>query len=102
MQGKRTESKGNQLESNITYLIAKQEADQVIGVNNAAYHGDLFRLKGLIRAGADPSKPDYDGRTALVRERLQINHRSNYCKYPNYLLKLSGENYLSRFYSNSP
>ncbi|XP_047069365.1 potassium channel KOR2-like [Lolium rigidum] len=65
LKGKRTESKGKQLESNITYLIAKQEADQVIGVNNAAYHGDLFRLKGLIRAGADPSKPDYDGRTAL-------------------------------------
>uniref|UniRef100_A0A453C2I6 Uncharacterized protein n=1 Tax=Aegilops tauschii subsp. strangulata TaxID=200361 RepID=A0A453C2I6_AEGTS len=37
----------------------------VLGVNNAAYHGDLFRLKGLIGAGADPSKPDYDGRTSL-------------------------------------
>jgi ankyrin repeat protein len=37
-------------------------------VNNAAYYGDLFRLKGLISAGADPSKPDYDGRTALVFE----------------------------------
>lgn len=49
-------------------LIAKQEAELVLGVNNAAYHGDLFRLKGLISAGADPSKPDHDGRTALVRE----------------------------------
>nr|QCT84044.1 potassium channel SKOR [Thinopyrum elongatum] len=65
LKGKTTESKGKQLESNITYLIAKQEADLVLGVNNAAYDGDLFRLKGLISAGADPSKPDYDGRTAL-------------------------------------
>ncbi|VAH48169.1 unnamed protein product [Triticum turgidum subsp. durum] len=65
LKGKRTESKGKQLESDITYLIAKQEADLVLGVNNAAYHGDLFRLKGLIGAGADPSKPDYDGRTSL-------------------------------------
>uniref|UniRef100_A0A453C2I2 Potassium channel n=1 Tax=Aegilops tauschii subsp. strangulata TaxID=200361 RepID=A0A453C2I2_AEGTS len=78
LKGKRTESKGKQLESDITYLIAKQEADLVLGVNNAAYHGDLFRLKGLIGAGADPSKPDYDGRTSLVREPLQINRQSNY------------------------
>ena len=41
-------------------------------MNNAAYHGDLFRLKGLISAGADPSKPDYDGRTALVCELSHI------------------------------
>uniref|UniRef100_A0ACD5UQV8 Uncharacterized protein n=1 Tax=Avena sativa TaxID=4498 RepID=A0ACD5UQV8_AVESA len=65
LKGKRTESKGKQLESNIKYLIAKQEADLVLGVNNAAYHGDLFRLKALISAGADPSKQDYDGRTSL-------------------------------------
>jgi ankyrin repeat protein len=56
------------LESDITYLISRQEAELVLGVNNAAYHGDLFRLKGLISAGADPSKPDHDGRTALVCE----------------------------------
>ncbi|TVU14283.1 hypothetical protein EJB05_37743, partial [Eragrostis curvula] len=62
---KETGSKGKQLESDITYLIARQEAELVLGVNNAAYHGDLFRLKGLISAGADPSIPDYDGRTAL-------------------------------------
>ncbi|KAL6652668.1 hypothetical protein ACP70R_011593 [Stipagrostis hirtigluma subsp. patula] len=65
LQGRKTESKGKQLESDITYLIARQEAELVLGVINAAYHGDLFRLKGLISAGADPSKPDYDGRTAL-------------------------------------
>lgn len=54
------------MESDITYLISRQEAELVLGVNNAAYHGDLFRLKGLVSAGADPSKPDHDGRTALV------------------------------------
>uniref|UniRef100_A0A0D9W5H6 Potassium channel n=1 Tax=Leersia perrieri TaxID=77586 RepID=A0A0D9W5H6_9ORYZ len=65
LKGKGTESKGKQLESDITYLLAKQESELVLAVNNAAYHGDIFRLKGLISAGADPSKPDYDGRTAL-------------------------------------
>ncbi|RCV33800.1 hypothetical protein SETIT_7G111600v2 [Setaria italica] len=65
LKGRKSESKGNQLESDMAYLISRQEADLVIGVNNAAYHGDLLRLKGLISAGADPSKPDYDGRTAL-------------------------------------
>ncbi|KAL5216240.1 hypothetical protein ABZP36_007641 [Zizania latifolia] len=65
LEGKGTESKGKQLASDITYLLAKQESELVLGVNNAAYHGDIFRLKGLISAGADPSKSDYDGRTAL-------------------------------------
>ncbi|GJN02817.1 hypothetical protein PR202_ga20203 [Eleusine coracana subsp. coracana] len=65
LEGKETGSRGKELESDITYLIARQEAELVLGVKNAAYHGDLFRLKGLISAGADPSKPDYDGRTAL-------------------------------------
>lgn len=65
LKGKETESKRKQLESDITYLLAKQESELVLGVNNAAYHGDIFRLKSLISAGADPSKSDYDGRTAL-------------------------------------
>ncbi|PUZ47316.1 hypothetical protein GQ55_7G155300 [Panicum hallii var. hallii] len=65
LKWRKTKSRGKQLESDITYLISRQEAELVLGVNNAAYHGDLFRLKGLISAGADPSKPDYDGRTAL-------------------------------------
>jgi hypothetical protein len=68
LQGRKAESKGNQLESDVAYLISRQEAELVLGVNNAAYHGDLLRLKGLISAGADPSRPDYDGRTALVFE----------------------------------
>lgn len=35
-------------------------------MNNAAYQGDLHLLQGLIRAGADPKKTDYDGRSPLV------------------------------------
>ncbi|KAK1300048.1 Potassium channel KOR2 [Acorus calamus] len=65
LKGKDTDSRIKQLESDIVYLIAKQEAELVLGVNSAAYHGDLYHLKGLINAGANPCKADYDGRTAL-------------------------------------
>lgn len=56
-----------QLESDISFHIGKQEAELSLKVNSAAYHGDLYQLKGLIRAGADPNKTDYDGRSPLVR-----------------------------------
>lgn len=63
-----------QLESDITFHIGKQEAELALRVNSAAYYGDLYQLKNLIRAGADPKKTDYDGRTALVCAlRLQTN-----------------------------
>ncbi|XP_020111469.1 potassium channel KOR2-like [Ananas comosus] len=65
LKGKGTALRIKHLESDITYLIAKQEAELVLRVNNAAYHGDLYALKGLINAGADPNKINYDGRTAL-------------------------------------
>ncbi|PKA57201.1 Potassium channel KOR2 [Apostasia shenzhenica] len=65
LKGKETDLRKKQLESDINYLITKQEAELALGVNSAAYHGDLFHLKGLINAGADPNKMDYDGRTAL-------------------------------------
>ncbi|KAJ4761793.1 potassium channel protein [Rhynchospora pubera] len=65
LKGKETDIRIKQLESDITYLIAKQERELILAVNNAAYHGDLHHLKGLINAGADPNKTDYDGRTAL-------------------------------------
>ncbi|WOL06611.1 potassium channel KOR1-like isoform X1 [Canna indica] len=54
-----------QLESDITFLIGKQEAELALRVNSAAYYGDLRHLQGLIRAGADPKKTDYDGRSPL-------------------------------------
>ncbi|XP_031491060.1 potassium channel KOR2-like isoform X2 [Nymphaea colorata] len=65
LKGKDTELRIKQLESDISYLILKQEAEMSLGVNSAAYHGDLTTLKRLIGAGADPCKVDYDGRAAL-------------------------------------
>lgn len=72
IKGKGTALRIKHLESDITYLIAKQEAELVLRVNNAAYHGDLYALKGLINAGADPNKINYDGRTALVCSFSQL------------------------------
>lgn len=54
-----------QLDSDITFQISKQETELALRVNSAAYHGDLNHLKGLLRAGADPKKTDYDGRSPL-------------------------------------
>ena len=66
LQGKES-IRGKQLESDITFHIGKQEAELALKVNSAAFHGDLYQIKGLIRAGADPNKTDYDGRSPLVR-----------------------------------
>ncbi|KAJ4706267.1 Potassium channel SKOR [Melia azedarach] len=65
LEGKESNLRLKQLESDITFHIAKHEAELALRVNSAAYHGDLYQLKGLIRAGADPNKTDYDGRTPL-------------------------------------
>lgn len=54
------------MESDITFHVGKQEADLALRVNSAAFYGDLYQLKSVIRSGADPNKEDYDGRTALV------------------------------------
>ncbi|KAF2545542.1 hypothetical protein F2Q70_00024098 [Brassica cretica] len=43
----------------------KQEAELALKLNSAAFYGDLYQLKSLIRAGADPNKTDYDGRSPL-------------------------------------
>jgi ankyrin repeat protein len=59
------------LESDITFHIGKQEAELALRVNSAAYHGDLYQLKGFIRAGADPNRTDYDGRSPLVYTKLK-------------------------------
>lgn len=69
LQGKEL-NRVKQLESDITFHIGKQEAELALKVNSAAYHGDLYQLKGLIRTGADPNKSDYDGRSPLVRKCL--------------------------------
>ncbi|KAJ6684193.1 POTASSIUM CHANNEL SKOR-LIKE [Salix viminalis] len=65
LEGKESNLRDKQLESDITFHIGKQEAELALRVNNAAYHGDLYQLKGFIRAGADPNKTDYDGRSPL-------------------------------------
>ncbi|KAI3712695.1 hypothetical protein L1987_71258 [Smallanthus sonchifolius] len=54
-----------QFETDITLHIGKHEAELALRVNSATYYGDLYQLKSLIRAGADPNKKDYDGRTPL-------------------------------------
>ena len=46
--------------------IGKQEAELALKVNSAAFQGDLYQLKSLVRSGADPNKTDYDGRAPLV------------------------------------
>lgn len=56
----------NQLDSDITFHIGKQEAEIALKVNNAAYYGELNHLKGLVRGGADPKKTDYNGCSPLV------------------------------------
>lgn len=65
-QGKESNVRLKQLESDITFHIGKQEAELALKVNSAAYHGDLHQLKSFIQAGADPNKTDYDGRSPLV------------------------------------
>ncbi|XP_042518767.1 potassium channel SKOR-like isoform X2 [Macadamia integrifolia] len=65
LEGKESNLRIKQLESDITFYIGRQEAELALRVNNATYHGDLYQLKGLIHAGADPSKTDYDGRSPL-------------------------------------
>ncbi|KAK6127426.1 hypothetical protein DH2020_038815 [Rehmannia glutinosa] len=65
LEGKESNLRVKQLESDITFHITKQEAELALRVNSAAYYGDLYQLKSLIRSGADPDRKDYDGRTAL-------------------------------------
>ncbi|KAL9316386.1 hypothetical protein ACSQ67_017387 [Phaseolus vulgaris] len=89
--------RGKQLKSDITFHIGKQEAELALKVNSAAFHGDLHQLKGLIRAGADPNKTDYDGRSPihlaasrgheditlfLIKERVDINIKDNFGNTP--------------------
>ncbi|XP_051118013.1 potassium channel SKOR-like isoform X2 [Andrographis paniculata] len=65
LEGKELNLRVKQVESDITIHISKHEAELALRVNSAAYHGDLYQLKNLVRSGADPNKRDYDGRTAL-------------------------------------
>nr|XP_010905454.2 potassium channel KOR1 [Elaeis guineensis] len=86
-----------QLEGDIIFHIGKQEAELALRVNNAAFYGDLHYLKGLIQAGADPNKTDYDGRSPLhlaaakgheditlflIQEGVNINLSDNFGNTP--------------------
>ncbi|GJP70147.1 hypothetical protein CLOP_g1126, partial [Closterium sp. NIES-67] len=53
------------LASEITSLIAQQEAELTMTTIYAASRGDIEHLKRLIKAGANAGKADYDGRTPL-------------------------------------
>ena len=55
------------LESDITLYVGTHELELATRVNCAAHSGDLYRLKCLIEAGANPNNTNYDGRSALVR-----------------------------------
>ncbi|MFQ6638916.1 hypothetical protein Gotur_015786 [Gossypium turneri] len=65
LEGKESNLRVKQLESDISFHIGRQEAELALKVNCAAYNGDFYQLKSLIRAGADPNKTDYDGRSPL-------------------------------------
>ncbi|GJP42519.1 hypothetical protein CLOM_g2072 [Closterium sp. NIES-68] len=60
-----TGSKYALLASEITSLIAQQEAELTMTTIYAASRGDIEHLKRLIKAGANAGKADYDGRTPL-------------------------------------
>lgn len=65
-QGKESNERIKKLESDIMIHIGKQEAELALKVNSAAFQGDIYQLKSLVRSGADPNKTDYDGRAPLV------------------------------------
>ncbi|KAG6627699.1 hypothetical protein CIPAW_15G147500 [Carya illinoinensis] len=65
LEGKGPNLQTKILESNITLYIGQHESELAVRVNCAAYDGDSHRLKCLIRAGANPNKADYDGRSPL-------------------------------------
>ncbi|KAL9459366.1 hypothetical protein AB3S75_002712 [Citrus x aurantiifolia] len=97
LQGKESDLRLKQLQSDITFHISKHEAELALKVNSAAYHGDLYQLEGLIRAGADPNRTDYDGRsplhlaasrgyeeimTFLIQKGVDINLKDNFGNTP--------------------
>ncbi|XP_052183654.1 potassium channel SKOR-like isoform X2 [Diospyros lotus] len=65
LEGKESNLQNKLLESDITLNIAKHECELTMRLNCAAHDGDLYRLKRLIGAGADPNRSDYDRRSPL-------------------------------------
>ncbi|OMO72368.1 hypothetical protein CCACVL1_17837 [Corchorus capsularis] len=65
LEGKDSNMQNEILESDVTLYIGKLESELAARLNCAAFNGDLYRLKRLIGAGADPNKTDYGGRSPL-------------------------------------
>nr|XP_043632103.1 potassium channel SKOR-like [Erigeron canadensis] len=65
LKGKENDVRMKHMVTDITVHIEMQEAELALRVNSSAHNGDLAQLKSLIRAGADPNKTDYDGRSPL-------------------------------------
>ncbi|GJT65453.1 potassium channel SKOR-like protein [Tanacetum coccineum] len=65
LEGKESDVHMKHMVSEIKAHIEIQEAHLALRLNNAAYNGDLTQLKSLIRAGADPNKKNFDGRSPL-------------------------------------
>ncbi|GMH05152.1 hypothetical protein Nepgr_006992 [Nepenthes gracilis] len=97
LKGKNSKYHVKQVECDITFHIAKQEAELASRVINAAYNGDLYQLKSLIRGGADPKRTDYDGRSPLhlaasrgyedvvlflIQEGVDLNFSDNFGNTP--------------------
>ncbi|KAJ0233440.1 Cyclic nucleotide-binding domain-containing protein [Hirschfeldia incana] len=97
MEGKESNERLKRLESDIMIHIGKQEAELALKVNSAAFQGDIYQLKSLVRSGADPNKTDYDGRTPLhlaasrgyeditlflIQEGVDINQKDKFGNTP--------------------
>ncbi|GAV60464.1 cNMP_binding domain-containing protein/Ion_trans domain-containing protein/DUF3354 domain-containing protein/Ank_2 domain-containing protein [Cephalotus follicularis] len=102
LEGKESNLRVKQLESDITFHIDKQEAELALRVNSAAYNGDIHQLKSLIRAGADPNKIDYDGRSPLVCIMLHLAASSGYEDVTRFLIEEGVKADIKDKFGNTP
>ncbi|CBI28247.3 hypothetical protein VitviT2T_016712 [Vitis vinifera] len=97
LEGKGSNLRNKILESDITLYIGKHEAEVAMRVNCAAYNGDLYQLRRLIEAGADPNKTDYDGRSPL-----HFAASKGYEDITDFLIELRVNIHLSDNHGNTP
>ncbi|KAF8036318.1 hypothetical protein BT93_C2135 [Corymbia citriodora subsp. variegata] len=65
LEGKDSSLRKKLLESDVTLYIMKHELELATRLNCTAHEGDLYRLKQLVAAGADPSLTDYNRKSPL-------------------------------------